>query len=118
MVAERCGEAAEKGRERRAEATGKGVNREEQIAGNAGRRRLLRDDGVVLGNSRKRGAAFGNLSAYAFSHMRIFSFFHGIGERVERGGIAAGVGEKQAGKQPASEKDRQGSNRRRRKAQA
>ena len=80
---------------------------EEQIAGNAGRRRLLRDDGVVLGNARKRGAAFEDLPAYAFSHMRIFSPFHGTGSALS-----------EAVSRLASEKNRQGSNRRRRKAQA
>lgn len=53
------------------------------------------------------GAALENLPAYAFFHMRIFSPFHGTGSALS-----------EAVWRPAPEKNRQGSNRRRRKAQA
>ena len=110
MVAERrsAPKPRKKGRERRAEAAEKSARTV---------RNKLRETpggGDFLGGgcrfwkfTESGGAAFEDLPAYAFFHMRIFSPFHGTGSALS-----------EAVWRPAPEKNRQGSNRRRRKAQA
>ncbi len=109
MVAERrsAPKPRKKGRERLAESAEKSArtvrNKLRETPGGGD----FLGGGCRLGNARNRGGALENLPAYAFFHMRIFSPFHGTGSALS-----------EAVWRPAPEKNRQGSNRRRRKAQA
>ena len=86
MVAERrsAPKPRKKGRERLAESAEKSArtvrNKLRETPGGGG---FGRTTGAVWEMHGSGGAAFEDLPAYAFSHMRIFSFFHGTGERVE-----------------------------------
>ena len=84
MVAERRSvpKPRKKGRERLAESAEKSArtvrNKLRETPGGGD----FLGGGCRLGNARKRGAAFQNLPAYAYGHVRIFSCFHETGSAL------------------------------------